>query len=158
MPKTPAKPKAIDLGELPGHHIRRLQQIAVAVFLQEVGEVGLTPVQYAALQAMANEPALDQRSLAAAIGLDTSTLASVLDRLQARGLIERRSAPSDRRLRLLHVTPAGVATLADAVPAMRRAQRRILAPLAPAERIEFMRLLRQLVEHNNALSRAPADG
>lgn len=151
----------VDLGELPGHHIRRLQQIAVAVFLQEVGDGGgtpaVTPVQYAALQAIANQPSLDQRTLAALIGLDTSTLASVLDRLQARGLIERRHAAADRRLRLLHLTAAGAALLRATVPAMQRAQARILAPLAPADRAVFMALLRRLVLDNNALSRAPAE-
>jgi DNA-binding MarR family transcriptional regulator len=141
---------------LPGHHIRRLQQIAVAVFLQETAESGITPVQYAALQSVANQPDLDQRSLAAAAGLDTSTLASVIDRLQARGLIERHSSENDRRVRLLRLTPVGQDVLDALVPAMRRAQRKILAPLQPAEQREFMRLLKALVSGNNALSRAPA--
>jgi len=159
-PRTPRPPRpspaAIDLSELPGHHIRRLQQIAVAVFLQETAESGITPVQYAALQSVANQPDLDQRSLAAAAGLDTSTLASVIDRLQARGLIERHSSENDRRVRLLRLTPVGQDVLDALVPAMRRAQRKILAPLQPAEQREFMRLLKALVSGNNALSRAPA--
>lgn len=159
-PRTPRPPRpspaSIDLSELPGHHIRRLQQIAVAVFLQETAESGITPVQYAALQSVANQPDLDQRSLAAAAGLDTSTLASVIDRLQARGLIERHSSENDRRVRLLRLTPAGQDVLDALVPAMRRAQRKILAPLQPAEQREFMRLLKALVSGNNALSRAPA--
>jgi DNA-binding MarR family transcriptional regulator len=149
-------PEPIDLSELPGHHIRRLQQIAVAVFLQEAADSGITPVQYAALQSVANQPDLDQRSLAAAAGLDTSTLASVIDRLEARGLIERHSSETDRRVRLLRLTPAGKDTLDALVPAMRRAQSKILAPLQPAEQREFMRLLKALVSGNNELSRAPA--
>jgi DNA-binding MarR family transcriptional regulator len=152
----PAAPETVDLDGLPGHHIRRLQQIAVALFLQEAGPDGVTPVQYAVLQTVANQPEIDQRSLARAVGLDTSTIAGVVDRLEARGLLQRRLSPEDRRLRLLRLQPAGVALLAEVLPGMRRAQERILAPLSRAERQEFMRLLRLLVAANNEASRAPS--
>jgi DNA-binding MarR family transcriptional regulator len=151
-------PTPIDLAELPGHHIRRLQQIAVAVFLQEAEAHGVTPVQFAALQAVANQPGLDQRTLARLIGLDTSTVAGVVDRLEARGWMARSVSAADRRARLLALTPDGEATLAAVVPAMQRAQERILAPLPKADRKEFMRMLRTLVDANNELSRAPAEG
>lgn len=153
-PRNP--PEIVDLAEQPGHHIRRLQQIAVAVFLHEAADSGITPVQYAALQTVANQPEVDQRTLAALAGLDTSTLGSVIDRLEARGLIERRARASDRRVRLLRLTPAGRRTLDALIPAMRRAQRRILAPLPAAQQREFMRMLKALVAGNNELSRAPA--
>lgn len=149
---------AIDLETLPGHHIRRLQQIAVAVFLQETADVGITPVQYAALQTVANQPGIDQRTLARAIGFDTSTIASVIDRLQARGLLARKLSPADRRVRLLTLTAAGDKLLAAAQPGMRRAQARMLAPLPKGERAVFLRMLRDLVAANNELSRAPSEG
>jgi MarR family transcriptional regulator, lower aerobic nicotinate degradation pathway regulator len=157
MKKRKSAPVVVDLGELPGHYIRRLQQIAVAVFLQEAGPTGVTPVQYAAMQAVANQPDLDQRSLARQIGLDTSTVAGVVDRLEARGLMLRQASPQDRRVRLLRLTPDGEATLAEVVPAMQRAQQRMLAPLPAAQRREFMRMLKVLVDGNNDLSRAPTE-
>jgi DNA-binding MarR family transcriptional regulator len=152
---------ALDLETLPGHAIRRLQQIAVAIFLQETEATGITPVQYAALQAVANQPpgapAIDQRTLARLIGFDTSTIAGVVDRLEARGLLRRQASPADRRVRQLVLTDEGRAMLAKVVPGMLRAQERMLAPLPPAEREEFMRMLRTLVRANNELSRAPSD-
>jgi DNA-binding MarR family transcriptional regulator len=148
----------VDLDGLPGHHIRRLQQIAVAIFLQEAEATGITPVQYAALQTVANQPGIDQRSLARAAGLDTSTIAGVIDRLEARGLLQRRVAAEDRRVRRLQLTAAGRALLAELVPAMRRTQERILAPLPKGERQAFVRMLRRLVLANNELSRAPSEG
>jgi MarR family transcriptional regulator, lower aerobic nicotinate degradation pathway regulator len=151
-------PPPVALDTLPGHHIRRLQQIAVAVFLQETAAQGLTPVQYGALQTVANQPGIDQRTLAGAIGFDTSTIASVIDRLEARGLLQRTVSAADKRLRLLTLTRDGQQLLAAAVPGMRRAQERILAPLPRAERAQFMRMLRTLVEANNELSRAPSEG
>lgn len=142
---------------LPGHHIRRLHQIAVAIFLQETEAHGITPVQYAALQTVGNAPGIDQRTLAGTIGLDTSTVAGVIDRLEARGLLARGTSPNDRRVRLLTLTAEGQALLVKVVPDMQKAQQRILAPLPKAERAEFMRMLRTLVDANNELSRAPSD-
>ena len=157
MKKASTTAKPLDLGRLPGYHIRRLQQIAVAVFLQETADSGITPVQFAALQATRNAAAIDQRTLARTIGFDTSTIAGVVDRLEARGLLRRQVSPDDRRVRLLSLTPEGDALLAQVVPAMQRAQVRMLAPLTKHERAEFMRMLHVLVTANNGLSRAPSE-
>ena len=153
--KRSAPSPALALDTLPGHYIRRLQQIAVAVFLQETEAQGVTPVQFAALQSVANQPGIDQRTLAATIAFDTSTIAGVIDRLEARGLLLRTVAPEDKRVRLLTLTRDGDKLLAAVEPGVLRAQERMLAPLRKAERAEFMRLLRMLVDANNAHSRAP---
>lgn len=147
----------VDLESLPGHYIRRLQQIAVAVFLQETEAHGVTPVQFAALQTVADAPGIDQRTLARSIGLDTSTIAGVVDRLEARGLMQRSASPDDRRVRLLSLTAEGRALLEATLPSVLRAQQRMLEPLPPGERHEFMRMLRTLVTANNDLSRAPSE-
>ncbi|MCB2017870.1 MAG: MarR family transcriptional regulator [Hydrogenophaga sp.] len=148
---------AIELDQQPGHLIRRLHQISVGIFMQESGELAVTPVQYAALQVVDSQPGIDQRTLARAIALDASTTGGVVDRLEARGWLERRMSPEDRRSRLLHLTPEGEQGLADVVPAMLRTQDRLLAPLTPRQRTEFMRLLQLLVTQNNELSRAPSE-
>ncbi len=158
MNRKSADPGSVDLEQLPGHHIRRLHQIAVAIFLQETESQAITPVQFAALQTVANVPGIDQRTLARTIGFDTSTIGGVVDRLEARGLLARQADPADRRVRLLRATEAGSSLLRSVVPAMLRAQQRMLEPLTPPERREFMRMLRMLVTANNALSRAPSEG
>ena len=155
MTKHRRKSRPVDLDALPGHSIRRLQQIAVAVFLQETDGHAITPVQFAALQTVADQPGIDQRTLAGAIAFDTSTIASVIDRLEARGLLARNASADDKRVRLLTLTGVGDALLAAVAPGMQRAQERVLAPLRKSERAEFMRLLRTLVDANNAHSRAP---
>ena len=152
-----SKPTNVDLQGLPGHYIRRLHQIAVAIFLQETEAHGVTPVQYAALHAVGDTPEIDQRTLARSIGLDTSTIAGVLDRLESRGLLLRSASPDDRRVRRLTLTDDGRALLRILVPDMLRAQQRMLDPLPKGERAEFMRMLRVLVVANNELSRAPSD-
>jgi len=150
-------PAAISIDQQPGHMIRRLHQISVGIFMQEAGELGVTPVQYAALQVVNNQPGVDQRTLARTIALDASTTGGVVDRLEARGWLERRMSSADRRTRLLHLTEAGAQALDATVPAMLRAQTRMLEPLNASQRSAFMRLLQVLVTQNNELSRAPAE-
>ena len=155
MKKT--SPETVDLETLPGHYIRRLQQIAVAVFLQETEAHGVTPVQYAGLQAVRRTPGVDQRTLARSIGLDTSTVAGVIDRLEARRLMVRSASPDDRRVRLLNLTDEGEALLDQIEPDMLRAQQRMLEPLYRQEQVEFMRMMRKVVTANTELSRAPSE-
>ena len=153
-----AKTQSIDgLEDLPGHYIRRLQQIAVGIFLDETADVNVTPVQFALLFAASQQDGLDQRTLASRIGLDTSTIAAVVDRLESRALIERNVSPEDKRVRLLSVTTTGKKLLERVIPAMLRAQERILEPLAKPDRAKFMAMLKCIVEGNNAWSRAAKD-
>ena len=135
---------ATDLQSMPGHGIRRLQQIAVALFTREMGEFGVTPVQFAVLQALQAQPGIDQKTLADTVSFDTSTIGAVIDRLEAKALLTRSLSPEDRRVRLLNLTPAGSALLAQALPAVQRTQARILAPLDAQEQQHFCALLSKL--------------
>jgi len=141
----------------PGHLIRRCQQIAVALFIEEVGAGGhdITPVQYAALVAIQAKPRIEATTLAAMIAFDRSTLGDVIERLVGKGLVERVPDPQDRRVKRLALTREGGRVLAAVEPAVERAQARILAPLAAADRKRFLALLEQLVDINNEHSRAP---
>jgi DNA-binding MarR family transcriptional regulator len=145
----------LPLTDLPGHYIRRLQQIAVGVFMEETQDFGVTPVQFAALNALVATPGIDQRTLAASIGFDTSTIGGVVDRLEGRGWVQRQVSPEDRRARLLQLTPEGKQLLQEVSASVLSTQERILAPLPEAERQEFLRMLKVLVATNNDASRAP---
>lgn len=146
------------LDTLPGPYIRRLQQIAVAIFLQETEGFGVTPVQYGALLTISRQPGLDQRTLAGLTGLDTSTTAGVVDRLEARDLLRRSASPTDRRVKLLALTEAGHALLDDMQTQVLAAQARMLAPLDEAEKPVFMDMLSRLVRAHNDSSRSPTEG
>lgn len=148
--------KDLDLRTLPGHFARRVHQLAVALYAQEVGDLSVTPVQYSSLQTICNQPGIDQKTLANTVGFDTSTIAGVIDRLEARGLVVRNVSPSDRRARLITPTEKGVQVLAAVVPRMIKSQERLLEPLTKAERVEFMRLMKVLVDANAELSNTPA--
>ena len=141
--------------EMPGHLIRRAQQIAVSIFLEECAPTDITPVQYAALVAVHDNPGIDATRLSALIAFDRSTLGSVLERMESKGLILRVSHKDDRRVKVLQISSKGKELLDEVDARVKLAQERILAPLAPEDREAFMRMLALLVERNNDASRVP---
>ncbi len=140
-----------------GHLIRRTYQISQALFLNETAELGLTSVQYSALNAIVQLPDLDQASLSGVIALDKTTLVKVLDRLVAKNLITRVRSTTDRRCHVLNATPKGKKIIKDIVPMLDRIQKRLLAPLAADEQAVFLSLLSKIVQVNNIYSRVPLD-
>ena len=139
----------------PGYLFRRMQQIAVAIFVEECKAYDLTPVQYAALVAIQTHPGIDATRLSAVIAFDRSTLGNVIERLETKLYIERKPSREDRRIKLLYLTKAGAALLRDVMPSVDRAQARMLQPLKPADRKILLALLTQLVDLNNESSRVP---
>ncbi len=139
----------------PGYLFRRMQQIAVAIFVEECKAYDLTPVQYAALIAIHTHPGIDATRLSAVIAFDRSTLGNVIERLEAKRLIERKPSDGDKRVKLLYLTRAGATLLRDIMASVDRAQARMLQPLKPADRKTLMALLTQLVDLNNEASRVP---
>ena len=139
----------------PGYLFRRMQQIAVAIFVEECRAYDLTPVQYAALVAIRTHPGIDATRLSAVIAFDRSTLGNVIERLESKQYIERKPAPEDKRVKLLYLTKAGTGLLRHIMPSVDRAQARMLQPLKPADRKTLLALLTQLVDLNNEASRVP---
>lgn len=146
-----------DTYDMPGHLVRRFQQIAVAVFHAEVGAAGydLTPVQYAALAAISTRPGIDQATLAGLIAYDRTTITGVVDRLVQKGLALRHASSRDRRARALSITQAGQETLRAIEPAVEAAQRLMLRGLSEHEAATLLALLRKAIAASNELSRAP---
>jgi len=154
----PSKPTPITMDAVyaaPGYLFRRMQQIAVALFIEECRAFELTPVQYAALVAIHTHPGIDATRLSAVIAFDRSTLGSVIERLQAKKLIDRKPSGEDKRVKLLYLSRAGAAILRDIMPSVGKAQARMLQPLKPADRKALIALLTQLVDLNNEASRVP---
>jgi DNA-binding MarR family transcriptional regulator len=146
-----------DLKDMPGHLIRRMQQVAVAVFHAEVEAAGfdITPVQYAALVRVSGHPGIDQVTLAGLIAYDRTTIAGVVDRLVQKGFLSRDVSATDRRARVLQLTEAGATALEILTPAVERAQTVMLRGLDEREAAQFMHLLRKATDAVNDLSRAP---
>ena len=142
---------------LPGHLIRRLQQIAVALFAARMAEAGLdlTPVQYAALSTIHDNPGVDQATLAGLIAYDRVTLGGVVERLEQKGLVRREVSARDRRAREIRLTEAGDDLLTAALPWVEKVQADIVEALGAEERAVFLSLLSKLTDAGNDRSRAP---
>lgn len=149
--------KLNDMFASPGHLIRRCHQISTALFLEELSEWEITPVQYSALIAIKDYPGLDQRGLAKIIAFDRSTVATMLQRLEEKGFISRKTPEHNQRIKQLFITPKGISVLKQSRKAIDVCQQRILEPLTEKERVSFMKVITKLANLNNANSRAPLE-
>jgi len=147
----------MDIHQMAGHMIRRLNQISTAVFADRMAVLGveITPVQFAALSTIAATPGIDQASLAGSIAYDKATIGGVVDRLETKTLIRRMTSPRDRRARVLSITPQGTALLEKLQPQVAGLQTDILSGLDSAERTRFLALLEKTTDAGNSRSRAP---
>jgi DNA-binding MarR family transcriptional regulator len=76
-------------------------------FMALAQEMGLSPMQLHALRVIEPGDGVPTSSLAGKLSCDASNVTGIVDRLEARGLIERRPSPGDRRVRLLVLTEEG---------------------------------------------------
>lgn len=132
------------LEQMAGHLIRRLHQQSAQVFLKRMQESGidLTPVQFAALEAVRLQPGIDQAGIASRIAYDRATIGGVIDRLEAKGYLERVVSARDRRAREVSLTDQGEALLAAARPIVEALQPDILGTLDDDQRRQFLDLAR----------------
>lgn len=139
----------------PGFLIRRLHQIHTWLFTEETQQYNVTPVQYSLLTVLAEHGEMDQNTLAYEVGLERTSVAEVLPRLEARGLVERRQSEADRRVKLVRIARKGRALAKRMDGAAQRAHDRTIAFLPEGEREHFMLQLIQLVESHNDASVVP---
>ena len=142
----------MDSLDMAGHLIRRLHQQATQVFVQRTQAAGfdLTPVQFAAMDAIHAHPATDQARLAEMIAYDRATIGGVIDRLVQKGWIHRIVSERDRRARELSLTDAGEQVRTALLPVVVDLQNDILKPLTQGDRDLFLGLARQVVRPTGA--------
>ena len=133
--------------DMAGHLIRRLHQHSTSTFGERTQAAGfdLTPVQFAALDAIHTYPGTDQAHVADLIGYDRATIGGVIDRMVKKGWVRRVVSEQDRRARELSLTAKGDTVRLTALPTIEQLQQEILKPLNPADQATLMRLIRQIV-------------
>lgn len=139
----------------PGFLIRRLHQVHCSLFLEETRGYDITPVQYSLLSSLSSLGEMDQNTIAQAIGLERTSVAEVIPRLEARGLLLRRQSEKDKRVKLVKLARKGQALVAKMNDAVQRAHDRTLDVLPVQERDLFMLQLIRLVEANYEVKSAP---
>lgn len=142
----PADPD-VDLGVMAGSVSFQLRQTSYAVhqaFGRRFSPADAVPRQYSVLQLIASNPGVSVKDLAAAIGVDQSTLVPTLNVCEERGWISRRRAAPDRRLVALALTEAGRAALEGVQQAIARHEAEITTGLSAAERRQLLDMLRRV--------------
>jgi DNA-binding MarR family transcriptional regulator len=135
-----------------GFLISRMGMVAQRQFAERMETLGLTPRMWGALNVLEAEGAITQHALGKCVGSDPSSMVSTIDELEARGLVERRRHPTDRRAHALHVTTKGRQTLARGRELAMGAQADLLAPLSEEEREQLHELLLRLALHAHVVS------
>ena len=149
LPRGPGYPS----WDRPGYLVRRLHQIHVGLFLRQVADGQVTPVQYGLLSILVNRPGIDQSMICEELGLDRANVADILKRLESRALVSRVVDPENRRRKLCLATPLGQEFVTRYRADMQRSQKKLLSPLSGDEQAVFMDLLARLVQGNNEGSR-----
>ena len=154
--QTPQGPSAIEaLTRRPGFLLRRAHQISVAIFNDAVGELGITTTQYGALTALRDCEGLDRIDLARKVGLDRTTAALVVRKLEEKCLLVRTDDPADRRRKIIVLTARGERMLEKLRAPAEQARLRALSVFSAEEQAEFLRLLGRISETFNDQARAP---
>ena len=134
--------------DVAGHLIRRLHQQSTQIFVQHTQAAGfdLTPVQYAALEAIHVHPGADQALVAEIIGYDRATIGGVIERLEKKGWVHRAVSQRDRRAKELSLSAQGRQVRSALQPIVQSLQQDILSALSAQEKAQFMLLARKLVK------------
>ena len=137
----------MDSLDMAGHLIRRLHQQSTQVFVQRTQAAGfdLTPVQFAALDAIETQPGTDQARVAEMIAYDRATIGGVIDRLVQKGWVHRVVSERDRRAREVSLTDEGQRVRTAVLPVVQDLQKDILDTLGDEERALFLELARKAV-------------
>ncbi|MEN9671349.1 MAG: hypothetical protein RL018_1626 [Pseudomonadota bacterium] len=134
-----------DYHSAPGHLIRRAHQLAVSIFAENTADFDITPVQFAMLNALVDEPGEDQITLAGKVAFDAATSGAVIARLEAKGLLRRDADPKDKRRKLLTATAEGEKVVLAMKAAVADVQNQLLQPLSTKEAEQLTSLLAKLV-------------
>ena len=143
-PRPAPSPDDYKLAEQVGHLLRRAHQRHTAIFQEGIGATQLTPTRFAALVKIKDVGQVSQNELGRLTAMDPATIQGVIQRLEARKLIDREPDAQDRRRAILRLSAAGQALIADAIQHARAITEATLAPLSPDERAQFLALLKKL--------------
>jgi len=132
------------LATSPSHLMHRALQLALDIYSEEMGADGLTQRQFAVLEAASLKAGLTQTELVRMTGIDRSTLADLVTRMTAKGLLERERSTLDARAKAVRLSTEGAARLEAARPLVEAADKRIMALLPKGQRETFLAQLAEL--------------
>ncbi len=154
MVKSGKVKKTGPLAQSPSHLMHRALQLALDIYAEEAGSDGPTQRQFAVMEAVAAKEGLTQTDLVRATGIDRSTLADLVSRMTAKGLLARERSTIDARAKAVRLSPEGLALLESARPRVIAADKRIMALLPKNRREGFLEMLSDLATTADAAPEA----
>jgi len=139
----------VDFDLLPGllgYNLRRAQVSVFQDFARSLEECRLTPGQFGVLVLIDANPGMNQTQLSEALRVDRSTVVTVIDRLEERGVVERAPSPDDRRSYALRLTAAGEVLLSRAKPLVLAHETRLGDGFEASELATLTTLLQRLAD------------
>lgn len=144
------------LNNSPSHLLHRAQQIAANHSANALKAAGVTLRQFSVLAALDGNEGVSQSDLVNATGIDRSTLADMVARMEKGGLIKRAASKSDARAKSVSLMAKGRKALDKAAPAVAEADKMLFASLAKTKQDALMSGLEGLVAESEASAAAPA--
>jgi DNA-binding MarR family transcriptional regulator len=138
-----------EVAEFAGQLFFRLWRASHTRIGDALDSIGLTPALFGVLNFLGARKGAIQQEIGSAMGIDPSTMVSLVDELESAGLAKRRPHPTDRRAREVAITAKGRRALERARRMANQVEDEVLRGLTAAERRELLSLLRR------ALSSAP---
>lgn len=135
------------LDGLIGYNLKRAYIHLNADFRRTLEADNLPPRVFSALSLVAENPGMKQTDVARLLGIERSGLVAIVDGLEARGLVERRPHPTDRRIQELQPTPEGQAVYRRALEAVAEHEVSFLSMLSDKEQETLLGLLRKIRQH-----------
>jgi DNA-binding MarR family transcriptional regulator len=132
--------------EFAGQLFFRLWRAAHVRAADALGTVGLTPALFGLLNVIGAREGAIQQELGSAMGIDRSTMVSLIDQLENAGLAKRRPSATDRRAREIVITPKGRRLLERARAMIAETEDDVLGGLTAKERDDLIRLLRRALD------------
>lgn len=129
------------LGRSATHLLHRAQQMAVNLSADALAKKGLTIRQFAVLAALHEENGQSQSSLVEMTGIDRSTLADMVARMEKSGLVERVQSEEDARAKAVSLTAAGETSYQQAVPTVQEADTILIEDLRKSRRASLVESL-----------------
>ena len=134
------------LPDLIGYNLRKAQTAVFQDFSSSLRDCNITPGQFGVLVLVQANVGLNQTTLGNALGIDRSTVVAVIDKLEARGFVERTPARSDRRSYALQLSPQGANLLRRAQNMVAKHEKRISKGLSKSDQLQLISLLQKLQE------------
>ena len=141
---------------VPAYLIRRIQLISTSMIAEAFEGENMSLSEWAVLTIIENHPDIDQSRLAEIVSIDRVNTGRLVDQLESKGLVERRSDKTDRRVWRLRCTRRGLQTRKQLLPRALASQDKLLACLRPTDRKIFVEFMFQIVTANEKYIRPGA--